>query len=124
VLDTMLAQAEAGDARTLAALADVGRWLGLGIGNLVNLFNPELVVLGGFYQGLFPYLEATVAQGVRQRAMAAPGGVARITGSGLGPDAALIGAAELALSGVVADPASTAGRGLRVRPPAEAERGG
>jgi predicted NBD/HSP70 family sugar kinase len=123
VLDTVLARAEAGEPRTLAALADVGRWLGLGIGNLVNLFNPELVVLGGFYHGLFPYLEAAVADGVRQRAMAAPAALARLAGSGLGPDAALIGAAELALTGVLADPATSAGRSLSVRPTAEADRG-
>ena len=34
-------------------IAEVGGWLGLGIGNLVNLFNPDLVVLGGLYERLF-----------------------------------------------------------------------
>jgi predicted NBD/HSP70 family sugar kinase len=124
VLDTVLARAGAGDRATLAAVADVGRWLGLGIGNLVNVFNPELVVLGGFYHALFPYLEAAVAEGARMRAMDAPGAAARIVPSGLGADAVLIGAAELALSEVVADPAGNAGRRLRVRPGAEVERGG
>ena len=124
VLDTVLARATAGDRRTLAALAEIGRWLGLGIGNLVNVFNPELVVLGGFYHALFPYLEAAVTEGARERAMDAPGGVARIASSGLGADAVLIGAAELALSGVVADPARTAGRGMRLRTPVEGKGGG
>lgn len=124
VLDTVLTRARAGDERTLAAIADIGRWLGLGIGNLVNVFNPELVVLGGFYHALFPYLEATVAEGTRMRAMDAPGDVARIASSGLGADSVLIGAAELVLSDVVADPARTAGRGVRVRPRVEGEGGG
>ena len=124
VLDTVLTRARAGDRRTLAALAEIGRWLGLGIGNLVNVFNPELVVLGGFCHALFPYLEATVTEGARTRAMDAPGGVARIASSGLGADALLIGAAELALSDVVADPARTAGRGMRLRTPVEGEGGG
>jgi predicted NBD/HSP70 family sugar kinase len=124
VLDTVLTRATAGDRRTLAALAEIGRWLGLGIGNLVNVFNPELVVLGGFYHALFPYLEAAVTEGARERAMDAPGGVARIASSGLGADAVLIGAAELALSDVVADPARTAGRGMRLRTPVEGKGGG
>ena len=124
VLGTVLTRARAGDRPTLAALADIGRWLGLGIGNLVNVLNPELVVLGGFYHALFPYLEAAVAEGVRARTMDAPGGVARMASSRLGADALLIGAAELALSDVVADPARTAGRGMRVRSPVEGEGGG
>jgi hypothetical protein len=51
------------------------------------------------------------------------GGVARIVSSGLGSGALLIGAAELALSEVVADPARTAGRGVRIRAPVGGEGG-
>lgn len=105
VLDTVLARAGSGDERTLAAIAEVGRWLGLGIGNLVNVFNPQLVVLGGLYYPLFPFLENAVIEGARLAALDAPGDIARIAESGLGLDAPLIGAAELALSEVIADPA-------------------
>ncbi len=104
-------RAAGGDERTLAAIGDVGRWLGLGIGNLVNLFNPELVVLGGLYQRLFPFLESSVLEGARRRMLAAPGEMATITASALGPDASLIGAAELVLSRVIADPARFDGLG-------------
>lgn len=110
VLDTVLARAEAGDEQTLGAIAEVGRWLGRGIGNLINVFNPQLVVLGGLYHALFPYLEATVLEAARGGALTAPGEIARITGSGLGADAPLLGAAELALAPVIADPA---GAGLK-----------
>ena len=103
-------RAAAGDGRTLRAIADVGGWLGLGIGNLVNLFNPELVVLGGLYQRLFTFLEPSVLEGARRRMLAAPGQMVTITCSALGPDASLIGAAELVLSSVIADPASVGGR--------------
>ncbi len=97
--------AAAGDEPTLQAIAEVGRWLGLGIGDLINLFNPELVVLGGLYQRLFPYLEAATIDGVRQRALDTPGQMATITCSALGADAPLIGAAEMILTEVTADPA-------------------
>jgi predicted NBD/HSP70 family sugar kinase len=114
-LDEVAERAAAGDLATLRAIGEVGRWLGLGIGNLINLFNPDLVVLGGLYERLFGFLESAVVDGARQRTLGAPGGMATIACSGLGPDAALIGAAELALSGVIADPARGNGRGVRAR---------
>jgi predicted NBD/HSP70 family sugar kinase len=109
-LDLVAERAAAGDEATLLAVAEVGRWLGLGIGNLINLFNPELVVLGGLYQRLYAFLEPAVLKGVAQRALAAPREMATIARSGLGPDAPLIGAAELALSRVIVDPGHVDGR--------------
>jgi predicted NBD/HSP70 family sugar kinase len=109
-LEEVAERAVAGDVRTLRAIADVGRWLGLGIGNLVNLFNPELVVLGGLYQRLFTFLEPSVLEGAARRMLAAPAQMATITCSALGPDASLVGAAELVMSSVIADPASVGGR--------------
>jgi predicted NBD/HSP70 family sugar kinase len=105
LMDTIVVRADAGDQQTLDAIGEVGRWLGLGIGNLINVFNPQLVVLGGFYHPLFPFLEKTVFEGARLGALDAPGDIADIVASGLGPDAPLFGAAELAISEVIADPA-------------------
>jgi predicted NBD/HSP70 family sugar kinase len=105
VVDGIVERAVAGDEATLRAVAEVGRWLGIGIGNLVNLFNPELVVLGGLYNRLFPFLEDAVAEGLATRVLEAPGDMATITCGALGLDASLVGAAELALSAIVSDPA-------------------
>ena len=105
LMNTIVARADAGEQETLDALAEVGRWLGLGIGNLINVFNPQLVVLGGFYHPLFPFLEKAVFEGARLGALDAPGDMADIVASGLGSDAPLFGAAELAISDVIADPA-------------------
>jgi predicted NBD/HSP70 family sugar kinase len=85
---------------------EVGRWLGRGIGNLINLFNPDLVVLGGLYQRLFPHLEDAVVEGANLQSLDAPRDVVTIARSGLGQDAPLIGAGELVLSGVIGDPAN------------------
>jgi predicted NBD/HSP70 family sugar kinase len=123
LLDSVLTSAGDGDPRTLRAISEVGRWLGYGIGNMINIFNPELVVLGGFYQALFPYLESAVDEGAGLRALDAPRKVATIASSGLGSDATLIGAAELALSDLIADPAATAGRSVREQPPVEGKSG-
>ena len=40
-------RARAGDERALAGIRDVGRYLGLGIGNLVSVLTPDRVVIGG-----------------------------------------------------------------------------
>lgn len=103
-LDALGARAAVGEKAVLTAMAEVGRWLGIGVGNLINLFNPEVVVLGGLYHRFFPYLEAAVMRAARTRALAAPWEQVTIAPSRLGADAALVGAAELALTPTIADP--------------------
>ena len=39
--------ARAGDTEAMAILSEVGRWLGIGIGNFINIIDPEVVVVGG-----------------------------------------------------------------------------
>ena len=72
-IDHTIALAEGGDAQVRAAIDTVGRWLGVGIADLVNLFNPELVVLGGMYGRLHPLLRDALEDGLRSRVLAAPG---------------------------------------------------
>ncbi len=113
VVDDLVGRAQIGHRATVDAIDEVGRWLGLGIANLVNIFNPEFVVLGGLYQRLFPYFEPAVGKAIRSGALPAPAAAAKIVASGLGPDAPLIGAAELVLTNVIEDPAR-AGRSAPV----------
>lgn len=103
-VDLVIARAAAGEQQERAAIESVGRWLGLGIADLINLFNPELVVLGGMYARLHPLMHGQMEEGVRSRALAAPGSMVRIVPTALGIDAPLIGAAELALSAIIDDP--------------------
>jgi predicted NBD/HSP70 family sugar kinase len=106
-IDAVVEAAAAGDQATLAAIRSVGRCLGIGVGDLINLFNPELVVLGGIYERLFDHLEPWVGEGVRARALEASAELVTIAPSALSSDTCLIGAAELVLSGVIADPGGT-----------------
>ncbi|MBM4467784.1 MAG: ROK family transcriptional regulator [Chloroflexi bacterium] len=46
-LEDIVAAAEAGDKLAQRLLADSGRWLGLGIATLVNILNPQLIIVGG-----------------------------------------------------------------------------
>lgn len=100
--------ADAGEDRVLAALAETGHWLGLGIGNLINIFNPDVVVVGGIYHDLFPFMEEAIRRAVHEVSLEAPEASARVVRSDLGVDASLVGAGELLLSEVIADPAIVA----------------
>jgi predicted NBD/HSP70 family sugar kinase len=103
-LERVLTLAASGDPKAVAALETVGRWLGLGIGDLVNLLNPELVVVGGMYARLFAQLEQSMREGIASRVLAAPGAMVEIVPSAVGIDAPLLGAAELALTDVIKHP--------------------
>jgi len=114
-LDDVRRRALAGDPVTVRAVEGIGGWLGLGISNLINIFNPEVVVLGGLYERLFSVLEPPVAAAVRTHTLQAPGAMVEIVGSGLGNDAPLLGAAESVLARVIVDPAAalaTPGRAI------------
>ena len=91
----------------LGPCAQVGHWLGLGIGDLVNLFNPELVVLGGLFSQLYSVVEETIADGMRADPRRTGGdGQGRPTALGIG--APLIGAAELAFTDLIRHPSEVA----------------
>jgi predicted NBD/HSP70 family sugar kinase len=104
-VDLVLADARRGDARALGALADEGRWVGRGLAGLVNMLNPRLVVFGGLFERLYPFIEATVRDELDRLTLTAPRELVGLTPAGLGADASLLGAAELALEPLLADPA-------------------
>lgn len=107
-VDTVLAEAAAGAPDALAALAEVGRWLGIGLAGLVNIFNPRLVVLGGHFGRIHPFVAETVSDELDRRVLPGPRALVRVVPAGLGVDAPLLGAAELALEPLLADPTSRA----------------
>jgi predicted NBD/HSP70 family sugar kinase len=104
-MDALLQDAAAGDERSLAALAETGRWLGIGLAGLVNVLNPRLVVFGGLFERIHPYVASIVDAELDRRTLPAPRRLVRVVEGTLGLEAPLIGAAELALEPVLADPA-------------------
>jgi predicted NBD/HSP70 family sugar kinase len=103
-IDRVLALAEGGDAKAVAAISTVGWWLGVGIANLVNLLNPVRAVVGGMYARLFPLLEQSMREGMATRVLDAPGAMVEVVPTTVGIDAPLLGAAELALTDVIENP--------------------
>lgn len=102
----LLRAADQGDATTLAAFADVGRWLGLGIAGLVNVFDPQVVVLGGLFAGIAPYALPEIEAQLHDRRLAISRETATVVASALGIDAPVLGAAERAFEPLLADPAA------------------
>jgi predicted NBD/HSP70 family sugar kinase len=100
----VLKRAHSGDQRTFTGLEELGRWLGIGIGNMINVFNPDLVVIGGFYHRLYSFLEPAVTRGIEGAALDPAWAACDLKLSALGDDAILVGAAELALTDVILDP--------------------
>jgi predicted NBD/HSP70 family sugar kinase len=97
-------RAAAGDERTLAALHGVGVSLGTGAALLINVFNPQVVVLGGYFAVLGRYLVDPMTAELRSRVFGPGLAGARVVRSRLGFTAAVRGGAHVALEQVLADP--------------------
>jgi predicted NBD/HSP70 family sugar kinase len=112
--DGILAVVEAaarGDRVAQAAVRQVGDWLGFGVANLVNIFNPETVVFGGTLRDVYLASAAQVRSRINRNGLPACREHVRLRTPELGDDAPLLGAAELAFQRLLADPleAGTAG---------------
>ncbi|MFZ4894877.1 ROK family protein [Plantibacter sp. Mn2098] len=95
-----------------AVLAEVERQLdclAVTLRGIVNVFNPERIVLGGFLGTLFSIAGERLSALVLTESMDGPADGVTILRAQLGSDLLMIGAAELAFSGVLADPAGHGG---------------
>jgi predicted NBD/HSP70 family sugar kinase len=94
-----------GSAQLRAMVESQLSFLGIAIASFVNIFNPSLIVLGGFLGSLHRIAPDRVERDVRSRALIGARDGVFVTRSALGRDLLTVGAAELALSRVLADPA-------------------
>ncbi len=93
----VFAAAEEGDELAVEVLDEAAEHLAVAIGNLINLFNPEMIVLGGQAGAGSELFAEMLRTKVRKRAMAYALSAVTITTGRLGPDAAAVGAAVLVL---------------------------
>jgi predicted NBD/HSP70 family sugar kinase len=103
-LAEIAARADAGDARTLAALEKVGTNLGTGAAVLINLFNPGVIILGGYFGFLGRFFTEPMTAELRRRVFGPELAGARVVLSTLGFTAAVRGGAHVALEAVFDDP--------------------
>jgi len=107
----VLRAAALGDAVAREALRSVADWLGFGVANLVNVFNPDIVVFGGTLREVYAAGAGTVRRRLDTMALPASREHLHLRAGALGPDAALIGAAELAFGSLLSDPLNGAAAG-------------
>ncbi|MBA3336923.1 MAG: ROK family protein [Chloroflexia bacterium] len=95
--DVVAKAAATGDAVALAILARAGRALGAAIGAFVNVFNPEIVVIGGGVAAIGESLLDPAWKTVTSHSFHAHRTCVRLELSALGDDTSLYGAGALAM---------------------------
>jgi predicted NBD/HSP70 family sugar kinase len=100
----LFADAYRGNAQAADAVRTVAQALGHTVASLVNVLNPERVILGGSLASVFDFATAEVVEAVKRYAMTAGHATVELCTPGLGTDSSLLGAAELAFTDLLADP--------------------
>jgi predicted NBD/HSP70 family sugar kinase len=101
----LLDQLAAGRARSLAAVREAGRYLGIGLAAMLNVLDVGTVVLGGSYAAIAPWMLEQVEAELGRRVVSAAWSPVQVLVSELGADAAVHGAAASVLRRVIDDPA-------------------
>ena len=94
----------AGDPVMLSAAADVGRWLGVGCAVLSNVLNPNVIVVGGYFAALAPWLLPHAQAELDRLTVTGDKSHCHIVASDLGVGAACRGAAHLVASDLINNP--------------------
>lgn len=90
--------ARKGDALALSAVRREGYYLGIGLANLVTLFAPDAIVLGGGVMKSLPLFLEPIEKTIRQNAGLVPHEKVRLLPASLGQNTGLIGAAQVWLN--------------------------
>jgi predicted NBD/HSP70 family sugar kinase len=102
-IDEFIELANEGDPQVRRAVESIGDWIGIGLSNLVNTFNPDAVILGGHLGRLLPHTAVHIANRLAHSLPAAHE-PAMVTEPGLGARSTLVGASEVAFGRLLADP--------------------
>jgi predicted NBD/HSP70 family sugar kinase len=105
-VEEVVRRAENGDGATLRALQEIGKWLGVGASILANVFNPEVLVLGGYFARIGPWVYDIAMNELGAHVIAPDLGGCRVTFSILGFTAPLKGGTGLVTERILSDPGS------------------
>ncbi len=90
--------AQKGDRLANELIAQTGYYLGVGLVNLVNIFNPQLILIGGGLSRMGKLLTGPAANVVKEHAFELPAAAVSIEIAQLGVDAEALGAVALVLT--------------------------
>lgn len=97
-LDDLLQLAAQGDVTALSLFDRLGRYLGIGIVNIMNAFNPEKIVLGGRLAQAEPWLAEAISDELEKRSVPHPRNKLQLLFGGVGGRATVLGAAWMSIS--------------------------
>jgi len=100
----LVRRAENDDPAVLRSLSQAGHYLGIGLASAVNLFDVDVVVLGGCFGPLAPWLAEGVSAVLGERVLSSAWSGCEVRASEFGEGAAVRGAAALTLTSVLAEP--------------------
>lgn len=87
-----------GDELALEVFRRMGVYLGVGLANLINILNPEMIVIGGGVVSAWALFEKHVHREIAERAFPVPAEEVKVVPGECGDDAGLLGAAHLAFN--------------------------
>lgn len=87
--------ARRGDAAAVVAIEEEGHYLGVGIANLITLFVPDIIVLGGGVMQSLDLFEDKINVTIASSCKLVPAWKTRLLPAALGRDAGLVGAAQV-----------------------------
>jgi len=96
--------ADAGDIEAIESFSEAGRAMGQGFAGLINIFNPEKIILGGPLSLAGDYLLPCIRETITRHAMPEIVQHAQVQLSIFGTDAALMGAVALVIDDILASP--------------------
>ena len=100
-----------GDAQAIQGLRGVGRWIGIGLSNLVNTFDPGVIVLGGHLADVYPFVRDEVIQEItKSRPLFETRALITLPSFDIG--STLVGASEIAFAALLNDPLTEMDRSL------------
>ncbi|MGA2158714.1 MAG: ROK family protein [Dehalococcoidia bacterium] len=91
--EDVAAAVEKGDELASQVIDEAAGYLGIGMANLVNLFNPQMIVVGGGVSAMGERLLRPARKSMKKHAFKLPAGTVRIVRTALKADSGLIGAA-------------------------------
>jgi len=96
--------ANQGDRLAQEIMEKTGEYLGTGVANIINLFNPQMVIIGGGVAQAGNLILDPLKRTMKKRAFSVPAKTVKIVTASLGRDCTVIGAATLALKDIFKSP--------------------